>query len=256
MKGRLIILTAIGFAASGCFPSLYVAKKPDFSVNVGTKPGHAGSGTPIAAKPGNELATFSGGHFWNLEAKFRETPGVVATTVGYTGGNEIEPNFRAVQSGTTGHAEAVLVEFDPKKISYDQLLVRYFQIVDPTTKNRQGEDVGYQFRSAIFHHNLNQRNAAAAMVRRLTAETGKKVLTWVAPAEPFWVAEPYYQQYLAKTGTLSKPDPNWRNDFAPPAVASQAGFSSGASGVPSNQVRMSSQPSAPSAPPPPGNSFR
>lgn len=256
MKGRLIILTAIGFAASGCFPSLYIAKKPDYSVNVGTKPGLAGNGTPIKAKPGNELATFSGGRFWNLESKFRETPGVVATTVGYTGGTEIDPTYRDVQSGQTGHAEAVLVEFDPKKISYEQLLVRYFQIVDPTTKNRQGDDLGYQFRSAIFHHDLKQRNAAAAMVRKLTAETHKRVLTWVAPAEPFWVAEPYYQQYLAKTGALSNPDPNWRGDFAPPSVTAQSGMSAGRSGMPASGLSMSSQPSTPSAPPPPGNSFR
>lgn len=251
MKGRLILLATIGFAASGCFPSLYVSKKPDFSLNVGTKPGHAGSGTPIEAKPGNQLATFSGGHFWNLEAKFREVPGVVATTVGYTGGETLDPNFQEVQRGSTGHAEAVLVEFDPKKVSYDQLLVRYFQVVDPTTKDRQGDDAGYQFRSAIFHHSIEQRNSAAAMVRKLTAETGKKVLTWVAPAEPFWVAEPYYQQYLAKTGTLSNPDPNWKNEYVPPSVVSSSAPSTTGS-MPSPQVGMSAQPSAP---PPPGSSY-
>lgn len=252
MKGRLIILASIGFAASGCFPSLYISKKPDYSVNVGTKPGRAGNGTPIEAKPGNELATFSGGRFWNLEAKFREVPGVVATTVGYTGGETLDPTYGQVQRGSTGHAEAVLVEFDPKKVSYAQLLVRYFQIVDPTTKDRQGDDVGYQYRSAIFHHSIAQRNAAAAMVRKLTAETRKRVLTWVAPAEPFWTAEPYYQQYLAKTGTLSSPDPNWRNEFAPPSVALTS-TPGGSMGMPSPQVSMSAQPSAPPPPVMPNN---
>ncbi|MGV3618343.1 MAG: peptide-methionine (S)-S-oxide reductase MsrA [Fimbriimonas sp.] len=233
MKGRLLIIVAVGFAASGCMSHLYISKRPDYAPVVGTKPGSAGTGTPIQAKPGNELATFSGGHFWNLEAKFREVPGVVATTVGYTGGETVDPNFREVSRGATGHAEAVLVEFDPKKVSYERLLVRFFQIHDPTTKNRQGEDVGYQFRSAVFHHSIEQRNAAAAMVRKLTAETGKKIFTYVAPAEPFFVAEPYYQQYLAKTGMLSKPDPNWRNEIAPPGVQTESSpISSNSVGIP------------------------
>jgi peptide-methionine (S)-S-oxide reductase len=210
MKGRLLIVTAIALFAAGCMSNLYITKPVDYSPKVGTNPGHAGKGTPLQAAPGHELATFAGGDFREIEARFRELPGVTATAVGYTGGEVADPTFEEVRDGKTGHAEAVLVEFDPKKIGYEQLLETFFKIHDPTTKNRQGEDVGTAYRSAVFHHSIEQRNAAAAMIRRLAAETGKRIVTFVAPAEPFFLAEPSFQQAHAKAGSLPRPMPDWR----------------------------------------------
>lgn len=175
--------------------------------NVGTDPGKVGAGTPLEARPGNELAAFAAGCFWGVEDTFRQVPGVVATAVGYTGGRTSNPGYLQVSSHLTGHAETVLVEFDPTKISYEQLLVVFFKNHDPTTLDRQGPDVGSQYRSAIFTFSDRQAEAVRGALAAEEKARGEKVVTAVSPAAPFWKAEEYHQQYDEKTGTHSCPIP-------------------------------------------------
>ncbi len=150
-------------------------------------------------------ATFAAGCFWGVEEAFRALPGVSATTVGYTGGSMKNPTYKDVCGGRTGHAEAVEVEFDPAQISYLQLLSVFFQSHDPTTLNRQGPDIGAQYRSAIFFHDAEQEAGA----RGAKAELEKKgifkrpIVTEIAPASEFYRAEDYHQQYLEKRGMRS-----------------------------------------------------
>jgi peptide-methionine (S)-S-oxide reductase len=174
---------------------------------VGNDPGHVGAGTKLEARPGNELAAFAGGCFWGVEDTFRQVPGVVATAVGYAGGKTSNPSYEAVCSHTTGHAEAVLVEFEPSKITYEQLLVVFFKNHDPTTLNRQGPDVGDQYRSEVFTFSDRQAETAKAVVATEEKERAKKVVTRVTTIPPFWKAEEYHQQYDEKTGTHSCPLP-------------------------------------------------
>lgn len=174
---------------------------------VGTDPGKAGAGTPLAARPGNELAAFALGCFWGSEDTFRQVPGVVATAVGYSGGHTESPTYESVCSHTTGHAETVLVEYDPKKVSYDRLLEVFFATHDPTTKDRQGPDVGDQYRSAVFTFSAAQESAARSAATRETASLGKAVTTEIAPMGRFWMAEDYHQQYDEKSGSRSCPLP-------------------------------------------------
>jgi peptide-methionine (S)-S-oxide reductase len=147
-------------------------------------------------------ATFAAGCFWGVEEAFRNIPGVVETSVGYTGGHISNPSYERVCSDTTGHAEAVLVEFDPAAVSYEELLRTFWKIHDPTTPNRQGPDVGSQYRSAIFFHTPEQELAAIASKDALEASGAFKNpnVTEIAPAEAFWKAEDYHQQYFAKRG--------------------------------------------------------
>lgn len=173
--------------------------------DVGTSPGNVGAGTPLAAKPGHELAAFAGGCFWGVEDTFRQVPGVVATAVGYTGGTVPNPGYELVCTHTTGHAEAVLIEFDPAKVSYDALLAVFFKNHDPTTKNRQGPDVGDQYRSAVFTLNDAQAESAKKAIAKEAARLGKPVVTNVSVLGPFYKAEEYHQQYDEKTGTHSCP---------------------------------------------------
>jgi len=174
---------------------------------VGTDPGGAGDGTKLVAKPGHELAAFAAGCFWGVEDTFRQVPGVVATAVGYSGGNTAQPTYESVCTHTTGHAETVLVEFDPKEVSYDTLLNVFFKNHDPTTMNRQGPDVGDQYRSEVFTFSPAQRLAALDKKTREQTERGKPVATLVEPIGRFWKAEEYHQQYDEKTGTHSCPLP-------------------------------------------------
>ena len=173
--------------------------------DVGTDPGGVGMGTPLRAHEGRELAAFAGGCFWGVEDTFRQVPGVTATAVGYTGGHTTNPTYEQVCTHTTGHAETVLVEFDPQKVSYAQLLDVFFQNHDPTTKNRQGPDVGDQYRSAVFTFSDAQAAAARTTAAREEKRLGKKVTTEIAPIGPFYEAEAYHQQYDEKTGTHSCP---------------------------------------------------
>lgn len=150
-------------------------------------------------------ATFAAGCFWGIEEAFRNLPGVVGTAVGYAGGHTAEPTYEDVCTDTTGHAEVVEVEYDPSKISYEALLETFWSIHDPTTLNRQGPDVGSQYRSAIFCHDESQRLAAEASRDRLAA-SGKfrrPIVTEIVPAGPFYRAEEYHQKYLAKRGRSS-----------------------------------------------------
>lgn len=145
-------------------------------------------------------ATFGAGCFWGVEAAFRKLDGVTDTAVGYTGGDFSNPTYEDVCSGRTGHAEAVQVDYDPDRVSYDELLDFFWQIHDPTTMNRQGPDVGAQYRSAIFVHTLEQEAAAKASKARAQDRSAKPIVTEITPAGEFWMAEDYHQQYFAKRG--------------------------------------------------------
>ena len=150
----------------------------------------------------NEKATFAAGCFWGVEAAFRQVPGVLDAAVGYSGGGFPDPTYEDVCTGRTGHAESVEVEFDPARVSYDQLLDVFWENHDPTTKNRQGPDVGTQYRSAIFFHNPAQEKSALESKSRLEASGRyrRPVVTEIAPAQHFWRAEDYHQRYLEKRG--------------------------------------------------------
>jgi peptide-methionine (S)-S-oxide reductase len=157
-----------------------------------------------------EVATFAAGCFWGVEAAFREIKGVTATSVGYTGGTFKNPTYRDVCSDKTGHAEAVRVEFDPGQVSYEELLDVFWSIHDPTTLNRQGPDVGSQYRSAIFC-NTPEQQAAAIVSKDKLDSSGKytsPVATKITAASDFYLAEGYHQQYLEKRGmaTCHLPD--------------------------------------------------
>ena len=152
-----------------------------------------------------EKATFAAGCFWGVEATFRQLPGVISTRVGYTGGQHPNPTYKDVCTDRTGHAEAVEVEYDPAKISYEQLLNVFWENHDPTQLNRQGPDWGTQYRSAIFFHTPEQESAANASKEVLgkSGRFGKPIVTRIVPATTFYEAEDYHQQYLEKRGLAS-----------------------------------------------------
>jgi peptide-methionine (S)-S-oxide reductase len=147
-------------------------------------------------------ATFAAGCFWGVEHKFRQTPGVTDAAVGYTGGQVPNPTYHNVCSGNTGHAEAVHVTFDPERVSYDQLLDLFWTLHDPTQMNRQGPDIGTQYRSAIFTHSPEQEEAAHASLDRLekSGRFKRNIATQISPATTFWRAEDYHQRYIEKQG--------------------------------------------------------
>lgn len=151
-----------------------------------------------------EKAIFAAGCFWGVEAAFRGIPGVLGVVVGYTGGRTEDPSYEDVCSKHTGHAEAVEVSFDPEKISYEDLLKVFWGIHDPTTMNRQGPDVGTQYRSAIFYLNEKQKAVAEASKKALqkSISDGKDIVTEVIPAVVFWRAEEYHQRYFEKHGRI------------------------------------------------------
>jgi len=149
-----------------------------------------------------EKATFGAGCFWGVEAAFRQIKGEISTAVGYMGGNLRDPTYEDVCTDRTGHAEVVQVEFDPAQVSYDDLLRVFWENHDPTTLNRQGPDVGKQYRSVIFFHTPEQEAAAKAS-RDTLAKSGRfkrPIVTEIVPAGDFWRAEEYHQQYLEKRG--------------------------------------------------------
>lgn len=154
--------------------------------------------------PKTQKAAFAAGCFWGVEEAFAELKGVVKTTVGYTGGTTKNPTYKTVCSGKTGHAEAVEVEFDPSQVAYVQLLERFWKIHNPTTLNRQGPDVGSQYRSAVFTHAPEQqKEAEASRDKQQTSLSGKKIVTQIEPAGEFYPAEEYHQQYNKKNGLKS-----------------------------------------------------
>jgi peptide-methionine (S)-S-oxide reductase len=152
-----------------------------------------------------EKAIFGAGCFWHVEAAFQGIAGVTTTAVGYSGGSTEQPTYRDVCNGKTGHAEVVQVEYDPSKISYQELLDIFWKIHDPTTLNRQGPDVGSQYRSAIFVHSPAQEAAAQASKEKLQASGRYRgpIVTEIKPASKFWRAEEYHQRYFDKTGQRS-----------------------------------------------------
>lgn len=149
-----------------------------------------------------EKATFAAGCFWGVEDVFMHLPGVLSTVVGYTGGTSLNPDYRQVCAGLTGHAEAVQVTFDPQKVSYRELLKTFWALHDPTTLNRQGPDIGSQYRSAVFFHTVEQQDAALNMIAELTTANvyPVKIVTQVVPVAVFYPAEEYHQQYNVKNG--------------------------------------------------------
>lgn len=150
-----------------------------------------------------EVAIFAAGCFWGVEATFRQVDGVLKTTVGYTGGHTKNPTYRDVCTDRTGHAEAVEVEFDPKKISYEELVDLFFRLHDASQINRQGPDVGNQYRSAIFYKDLFQKEIAEKVRERAQTSSkykGKKIATEITQGSIFYPAESYHQQYFEKNG--------------------------------------------------------
>ncbi len=147
-------------------------------------------------------ATFGAGCFWGVEEEFRKVPGVRETAVGYSGGTVENPTYEDVCTDRTGHAEVVEVDYDPEKTSYDTLLDVFWNGHNPTQLNRQGPDVGTQYRSVIFFHTPEQEAAARASKERLAASGrfGRPIVTEISPAQPFWRAEEYHQKYLEKRG--------------------------------------------------------
>ena len=150
-----------------------------------------------------EQATFGAGCFWSVESFFREVPGVVDAVAGYAGGQTKSPTYRDVCTDRTGHAEVVQVTFNPEKVSYDQMLDIFFQNHDPTQLNRQGPDVGTQYRSVIFTHSPEQEYAARAKKEALTRQFNRPIVTSIEPVLAFWRAEEYHQRYLEKNGLPS-----------------------------------------------------
>lgn len=151
---------------------------------------------------GFELATFAGGCFWQVEETFRTLKGVKSTLVGYTGGHTKDPTYKEVCSDTTGHAEALQIEFDPNEIAYEKLLDIFWSNHNPTTLNRQGPDVGSQYRSAIFYHSEKQKELAEKSKEALekSGKWSKPIVTEIVPAGQFYEAEEYHQKYLFKRG--------------------------------------------------------
>lgn len=150
----------------------------------------------------NKVATFAAGCFWGVEETFRRVKGVVGTKVGYTGGHTTYPSYHAVCEGETGHAEAIRIEYDPKTVTYDDLLELFWNMHDPTTVNRQGPDIGTQYRSVIFCHTEEQREKALASknAQDASGKYPRPIVTEVVDAQTFYPAEEYHQRYLEKRG--------------------------------------------------------
>lgn len=146
------------------------------------------------------VATLAGGCFWGVEEIIRNLPGVIETTVGYTGGFTDNPSYPDITTGKTDHAESIEIEYDPLKLSYEEILRYFFRLHDPTTVNRQGNDVGTQYRSAIFYHNENQKKRAQKIKEEVNQSKKWKnpIVTEIVPAQAFYPAEDYHQDYLEK----------------------------------------------------------
>jgi methionine-S-sulfoxide reductase len=181
---------------------------------VGVDPGHVNEvarGAALTPTGRDQLAAFAGGCFWGVEDAFRHVNGVVATAVGFTGGRTRDPDYEKVCTHTTGHAETVLVEYDPARVPYEQLVRVFFKIHDPTQVDRQGPDFGDQYRSAIFTFSDEQAAAARAAKQAQEKAAGERFATQIQPIGPFYRAEDYHQQYAERTGSHACPirvDPN------------------------------------------------
>jgi methionine-S-sulfoxide reductase len=147
-----------------------------------------------------QKALFAAGCFWGVQYYFDQVPGVMQTTVGYTGGHTEDPSYDEVSSHTTGHAEATLIAFDPEKVSYKTLLLQFFRMHDPTQLNRQGPDIGDSYRSAIYYFDEAQHKEAVQVRNQHQEEIDKPIVTQIKPAGPFYKAEEYHQKFTEKTG--------------------------------------------------------
>ncbi len=147
-----------------------------------------------------EKALFGAGCFWGVEETFCKTPGVINTLVGYSGGDTINPSYENVCQGNTNHTEVVLVEFDNSKISYEDLLMVFWKCHDPTTLNRQGPDIGTQYRSAIYYYSEDQKNKSIHSKNEYAKSSGLNIVTEISEAKEFYKAEEYHQKYIQKTG--------------------------------------------------------
>jgi peptide-methionine (S)-S-oxide reductase len=154
--------------------------------------------TDTGTRTQTEKATFGAGCFWQVEEAFRQLDGVIDTAVGYEGGHVENPTYEQVCSGSSGHVEVCQVTFDPAKISFEQLVEKYFEIHDPTQLNRQGPDVGWQYRSVVFAHTDEQAQIARRVIERTQSRFRSPIVTEIEPAQPFWRAEEYHQCYLDK----------------------------------------------------------
>jgi peptide-methionine (S)-S-oxide reductase len=222
MTRRLLLPFIVVLASSACHPrpaavdgaptstATTTAGGAATTPHLGTNPGHAGDGTPLTAGAGHQLAAFAEGCFWGSENTFRHVDGVVATAVGYAGGNYAHPTYEDVSSHTTGHAETVLVEFDPKRVTYAQLLRAFWDSHDPTTKDRQGPDEGSNYRSEIFFFSPDEETQARASMADEQKKYDHPITTLVEPMKAFWKAEGYHQQYDEKSGRESCPLPKPR----------------------------------------------
>jgi|HubBroStandDraft_2_1064218.scaffolds.fasta_scaffold120664_2 peptide-methionine (S)-S-oxide reductase len=168
--------------------------------HVGTDPGHAGRGTPLVPVGHDRLAAFAAGCFWGVEDAFRHVPGVVATAVGYAGGHTSDPDYDKVCTHTTGHAETVLVEFDPARVPYEHLLRVFWKIHDPTQVGGQGPDEGDSYRSVLFTFDADEAAAASASLQAEQKHLDRPITTQVRPMGAFYRAEDYHQQYSERTG--------------------------------------------------------
>ena len=195
----LIGITAIGVVV-GCTVS---SAMPAPGVKVGANPGNVVRALPghLMASHKNQLASFSGGCFWGTEDVFRQVPGVVATAVGYSGGHIANPSYEQVCTHSTGHAETVLIEFDPSRVTYKQLLKVFWENHDPTTVDRQGPDIGSNYRSSIWCFSQDQMKEAKLSLQEQQKKLTNRIVTEIQTAQPFYLAEDYHQQYDEKHGT-------------------------------------------------------
>jgi peptide-methionine (S)-S-oxide reductase len=195
---------AASASPSGPSPSPTTASeapsKAPAAPQVGTDPGHVSSGGPLAPSGHDKLAAFAGGCFWGVEDAFRHVPGVVATAVGYAGGHVPKPTYEEVCTHTTGHAETVLIEYDPTHLPYEQLLRVFWKIHDPTQGDRQGPDVGDSYRSVVFTFDAEQAAAARASEQAEQKSLDRPITTEIRPIGAFYEAEGYHQQYAERTG--------------------------------------------------------
>jgi peptide-methionine (S)-S-oxide reductase len=191
-----LIALAVSVAFAGC---AYTEAQDDAQPAQQTQSTDEGSGEATMA---TETATFGAGCFWGVEEKFRTTPGVVDTEVGYAGGHTENPTYKQVCSHSTGHAEVVQLKYDPEKITYEELLKIFFEMHNPTQVNRQGPDVGDQYRSVIFYHTEAQKQAAEKMKAELddSDRYSRPIATQIEKAPKFWAAEDYHQEYFKKRG--------------------------------------------------------
>ena len=204
----LALPCSVSFGSLGCHATRTtadVSPEPAASggaaqVHVGADPGHAGNGTPLNPAGHDRLAAFAAGCFWGVEDAFRHVPGVVATAVGYAGGHTTDPDYPKVCTHTTGHAETVLVEFDPARVPYEHLLRVFWKIHDPTQVGGQGPDEGDSYRSVVFTFGDDEAAAARASLQAEQKTLEQKITTEVRPMGAFYKAEDYHQQYAERTG--------------------------------------------------------